>query len=566
MLPQTDRITNLTEYLPGLLTIDQEPMSLADRFPFSPVFSTKQPPVVVHRSSRQIGKTRSIAGRLVLDCAMTPGEKVLIVTPLQEQSDVLSATIFKPMIEDSPIRVLLRPDGGVGSVRRRDFANRAMLQFSFAFLDTERVRSKTGRILYLDEAQDLNPGHVPVIEQCQASHRAPQTWVSGTSKTKDTFLEAKWQMSSQGVWHIPCSACGYDNRCCLEPDGDLLATIGPAHDGISERSPGTVCRGCLVPISPRLGRWVHRYPERLRDVAGYYAPQTIFPFHYAEPGKWRDLTARMNGVGGYTQAKFYNECLGEAFDQAFKLLSINDLQTAGQGVGPNTEAAAAARGWRYVTVVLGVDWGGGGATGVSRTKVAAAGLTQSGRVEVFYGAQFAPGTDRVAEGREVLRIARLVNARMIAHDAIGVGVASEAVLTHLGWPVTHIAPMVYRGMTGGELVEFHQPAQQRMRGFFTVDKAKTLQFLAMAVRAGAVRFFDYDHVDSTNPGLLHDFLALVEDLVDTPNGGAYRIVRKKGSLDSDDFAHATNYAACALWEQTGSWPDLTTAGRLGGLG
>lgn len=557
------KVTSLVEYLPGLLSLNNKPMRLNDYFPFAPMFSTKQPPYVVNRSGRQIGKTQQTAGRLILECALNDGEKVLVVTPLQEQSDLLSATIFKPMIDDSPVRVLLRPDGGTGNIRRREFTNRSMIQFSFAFLDTERLRGKTGRTLFIDEAQDMNPDHVPVIRACQDAFPDPQTWISGTSKTKDTFLEERWTRSSQGIWNVKCHACGYVNRCCVE-DGDLLEMIGPYHDGICEKTPGTTCRGCKAPVNPRHGRWNHRYPERLRDIAGFYSPQLLFPFHYAVPVKWSNLIGRMNGHDGYTQARFFNECLGEAFDSAFKLLSIDDLRRAARGVGPNTDAAAASKGRRYQCVVLGVDWGGGGQDGVSRTKVAAVGLTPSGRLEVFYGYQFAPGTDRVAEGRHVLQIANMVGARIIAHDAIGVGVASEAVLTHLGWPLTGIAPMVYRGMVGGELVEYHAPNNQRVRGFYTMDKARTLQFLAMAVRSDNVRFFDYDHVDSNQPGLLHDFLALVEDLVDTPTGGAYRIVRKKGSLESDDFAHAANYACAALWEYTGSWPNLTSAGRVGG--
>lgn len=556
------KITSLVEYLPAMLSLNNQPLRLDDRYPFAPMFSTHQPPYIVNRSSRQIGKTQQTAGRLILDCALGDGEKVLVVTPLQEQSDVLSATIFKPMIDDSPIRIFLRADGGTGNIRRREFINRSMIQFSFAFLDTERLRGKTGRILFIDEAQDMNPAHVPVIRACQDAYADPQTWISGTSKTKDTFLEERWLRSSQGIWHVKCSACGHINRCCVE-DGDLIEMIGRDYANVCEKRPGTLCRKCQVPVNPRYGKWVHRYPERLRDIAGFYAPQVIFPFHYAVPVKWGNLVSRMDGHDGYTQARFYNECLGEAFDAAFKLLSVDDLKKAAQGVGPNEDAYAASRGRRYQCVILGVDWGGGGQDGVSRTKVAAAGLTPSGRIEVFYGYQFAPGTDRVAEGRHVLQIAQMVGARIIAHDAIGVGVASEAVLTHLGWPVTAIAPMVYRGMVGGELVEHHPANSQRVRGFYTVDKARTLQFLAMAVRTGHVRFFDYDYQDSNLPGLLHDFLALVEDLVDTPTGGAYRIVRKKGSLESDDFAHATNYACSALWEYTSSWPNLSLAGQIG---
>lgn len=555
-------VTNLAGHLPGLLTVEGKPMSLENHFAFAPVFSTHLPPYFVLRAGRQVGKTHSVMGRLILQAAMNPGHKTLVVLPLQEQSDRLSSVICKPMIEDSPIRALLGGGDDTGSVRRREFPNRAILYFSYAFLDTDRVRSISSRWLYVDEDQDMDGAHVPVLQACTDSFADPMTFFSGTSKTKDTNLEVNWQASSQGVWTVRCTGCGFDNKACVE-DGHLLSMLGPYRDDISEARPGTVCHRCQVPVSPRHhGRWVHRYPERLKFFAGYYVPQPIVASHYANPIKWQVLLGRRDGSQGYTQAKFYNEVLGEAFDAAYKLVSISDLQAAGQGIGPNSEAVAAARAARYPRVVLGVDWGGGGEDGISRTKIAAAGLTPDGAAEVFYGASLPPSTDRVAEGQEVLRIARVVRAGLIAHDYNGGGTVSEAVLNHLGWPASQLIPMVYQANKSGDMVAFQRPTGHRARGYYMLDKARTLQFTCMAIRSNRVRFFDYDFRSQDDRGLLHDFLALVEDKVDTPTGDVYRI-RRLESGGSDDFAHATNFACCCLWESHQAWPSLAVAGRIG---
>lgn len=563
-----DPVYNLAPILPGLLTISTEdrgrgPMRLDDYFPFEDTFSTLQPPKIVHRSSRQIGKTVQIAARLILECAMRPGTRVVVVTPLQEQSDLLSNQIFKPLIESSPVRILLSDRGALGNVRIKPFINDSMLQFSYALGDTLRLRSKTGRILYADEAQHLDSQDLPAIEQTLSASKTPQTWISGTSLTKDTFLETEWNYSSQGVWQIHCGACGFENICCIEPDGHLLAMIGPPRDDISEARPGLLCKGCQQPVNPRFGRWIHRFPERLPECAGYHAPQPIFPIHYSHPNKWRILHGRMGGR--YSTAKFYNECLGEAYDLAYKVVSIDDLRKAAT-LGPNTLDEARRRCRDYRVVVAGVDWGGGGDDGVSRTKVAMCGLNNQGGVDVFFGFGFQPTTDRIAEGREVCRLASICQAHLICHDiGGGIGTASEAAFTYSGWPQERIVRMKYVGVdTGNTRPEFHEPVGERMLGYYTIHKSKTLQFLSQAIKYGLIRFFEYDYKGPDEPGHLHDFLSLVEDKVDTPTGQTYRIRRSSNTV-CDDFSAAVNYGIQALWYYTQSWPELhpDVAGSVG---
>ena len=393
---------------------------------------------------------------------------------------------------------------------------------------------------------------------------SPQRLYSGTSLTKDTLLEQQWNRSSQGVWHIPCGHCGFENIAALEPDGHLISMLGPIRDDVSEARPGVVCHRCSKPsnpkpINPRHGHWVHRRPELRKSFVGYHIPQILMPGHYASRVKWTELIGKMNGV--YSTGKFYNEVLGEPYDVAVKLVGEDDLRKAAAGVGPNTEAAAVRRAPMYAQVVLGVDWGGGGEDGVSRTKCAAIGLRADGIAEVFYGAQFPPSTDRVAEGRAILKIAGFCRAKLIAHDYVGDGRTSESVLTHLGWPVNALAPMVYRQNLGGDILTFQKPVGNRTRPFYTLDKTESLRFVCLAIRALKVRFFDFDKIDGDRPGLVCDFLALAVEQVETPTGEVYRI-RRSTMAGSDDFAMACNYGLCAMWEQTRSWPNVASAGTI----
>lgn len=572
-LPVTKHITNLAPFLPALIRITTEdqgvsPMRLDDFFPFEDVFSTMQPPRVVHRSSRQIGKTYQIAARLILEAAIVDGTRIIVVTPLQSQSDGLSSRIFRPMIDSSPVRVLLSETANIGNVRTRGpFTNGSLLHFSYCqdVEDTLRLRSHTGRVLFGDEAQSIDPGAMPAVEQTLRASKKPQIWISGTSLTKDTFLEAEWNDSSQGVWQIRCHACGFENICAIEPEGHLLAMLGPFREDISEERPGVICRRCgpKTPISPRRGRWVHRFPERLRDFAGYYAPQILFPIHYAYPNKWKEL---LGFSAKYSTGKFYNECLGEAYDMAYKLFSIEDLRKAAV-LNKNTIEEAERVSRRYQVLVLGIDWGGGGDDGVSRTKGAIVGLAEDGVADVIFGFGFQPSTDRIAEGRAIVEIAARCNVHLIAHDfGGGIGTASEAAITHNGWPLDRIVPIKYSGVDTAELrPTYHQPNDERIRGHYSVHKSKSLQFLSQAVRYGKMRFFEYDYKSRDEPGHLHDFLSLVEDKIDTPTGTNFYI-RRSSKTVCDDFSAATNFAALCLWQYTSSWPEFVVAGSVGGPG
>jgi len=79
---------------------------------------------------------------------------------------------------------------------------------------------------------------------------------------------------------------------------------------------------------------------------------------------------------------------------------------------------------------------------------------------------------------------------------------------------------------------------------------------------GFLTFFEYDHVNDDNPGLLHDFLALVESKTESRLAGdIYTIVRNQ--MLSDDFAQAINIGCCALWHINGAWPNFADAAAVG---
>lgn len=550
-------ITSLVPLLPGLLSIKGKAFTLDNHFPFAPMFSTNIIPYLTLRAARQVGKSQQLTALLCLRSVLRDYYRAIVILPLLEQSDRLSVEYFRPIVEDSPVCTMLRKDGRVGSVRRYSFSNGAIVNFLYAWLSAERVRGNVGNI-YLDEAQDILREHIPVIDECKTAQPQATSLFSGTSKTLDTCLEENWAASSQGIWHIRCG-CGFDNICCIEPEGHLFAMLGPARPDISEARPGLICKHCSRPISPRTGRWVHRKPDRLSIHLGLHLPQPIFPLHYSQPDKWRDLLRKRDN---YPKGKFINEILGEPWDFAVKLVSESDLRKAGT-LGPNTLENALNRRNRSGFCVVGVDWGAGGEEAASRTKLAVALASAEGLAHIVYGKEFPVGTDAVEETLEVLKIAAMFKADVLAHDYNGAGAVRESILTHGNWPLERIAPFVYNATPGKPIIDFVPAKGGRIRGYYTLNKGKALQYTCLSIRQGLIQTFDYDHINIEQPGLLYDFTALVEDKVDSPTGVTHYRVRKSMSAQSDDFAQAVNMAVCALWQtiRPGDWPGLTSAFR-----
>lgn len=550
-----DQVDSLAPYLPGLLRFRGQPINTRDWFPFNPLYSTRVPEFLTLRAGRGVGKSVAMMARQLIRLARFPYHQVLVVCPLVSQSDRLSIEYFQPMLAESPLGALLQHGGRSGSVRRRVFANGAIVNFLYAFVRVDQCRGYHIHDLIIDESQDIDPEFIPVLNEC-ASLPNRTILCGGTSKTRDTSLEKSYQDSSASVWRIPCAACGHIATATLPPDGDVDQMIGPWRDDISEERPATVCPRCRRPIHPRHGWWEHRKPENAGRSLGLHIPQVIMPMHYANPQRWRDLLAKRDGSQNYTTGKFVNEVLGEPWDVAHRLIGIDDIKAAAT-LGPNTLEAARHRVSRagYRLIVLGVDWGGGGVSGVSRTALAACGLAPDGTAEVLYGQKIPPEFDALREARTILQVAQALQVGVIAHDYNGVGSAREDLLRQFGWSLNQLMPIVYWDSPGNLIIDHVPPSGSRSRGYYHLQKARAFQFLAQAIRRQRVRFFNYDRVSDDHPGLLWDLYQLVEDAVEGPIRTHYRVRRASDSV-SDDFAQAVNLGCWGLWHATGTRPKL----------
>lgn len=556
----------LKPLLPLILSLKGKPYSLDNYFPFEPFFRTRLPRATLLKTGRQVSKSTSLAAQGILTAISFPYFSTLYVTPLFEMIRRFSHNYVREFIESSPTKELLVNENLAQNVLQRQFSNGSNMYFSYAFLDAERTRGIPADKNAIDEVQDVQYDLLQIIHETLSGSSYAIKQYSGTPKTQENCIQKLWEDSSQAEWVIKChhAGCGYWNVPSFAHD--LLAMIGPAHDGICEKIPGVVCAKCRRFINPRAGRWIHSYPERRWSFSGYHVPQIILPLHYASSEKWGLLVGKMEGRGNTTFTTFLNEVCGESHDEGSKLLSKSDLEAACVLPWPNDWRQAVNHTGDYIRRVLAVDWGGGGGslstskeggkTRTSFTALAVLGFKANGNIDIIWGMRSLKTHDYFYEAQLVVETLNRFKCTHLVHDYGGAGAIRETLIWQAGWPAENIVPIAYHATAKHNIMNFHPATESHPRHWYSVDKSRSLVLTAQCIKFGVIKAFQYDYKAADDPGLLHDFLALVEDKIDgRGTTDKYLIVRHPNL--SDDFAQAVNIGCCALWHIARQWPDLS---------
>lgn len=562
--------TTLKPLLPLLLAIKGKPYHLHDHFPFAPFFRTRMPRMTLLKTGRQVSKSTSLAAQGVLFSNCIPYFSTLFITPLFEQVRRFSQNYVAPFIETSPVGRLFSGTSTINNVLQRSFKNRSQMVFSFAYMDAERTRGISADKNVVDEIQDLDITFLPIIhETISASKDWGLIQYAGTPKTLDNTIERLWTDTSMAEWMIKCPhpGCGHWNIPSLEYD--LLRMIGPSHTMISETCPGVICASCARPINPRppyqggTGRWVHRHPDKRWHFAGYHVPQLIMPMHYANPEKWQKLVDKRDGKGNTPINVFYNEVCGESWDSGSKLVTVTDLKKAACLPWNRQLDSAQKHIDGYLHKFCSVDWGGGGVNKgksdlalQSYTSIAVCGLRPDGRVDIIYGYRSMTPHDHVHEAKLILGIMSIFKCSHLVHDYTGAGTVRETIIVQAGLSPNNILPVAYTGPAKGGIIIYKQATDNHPRHHYRMDRNRALNYCCQFIKSNIIRFFQYDYVGSEDPGLLHDFLNLIEDKSDSGNGrDSYKILRDPSG--PDDFAQAVTMGTMMLFQMIGRWPDLS---------
>lgn len=512
-------------------------LTLNDYYPMTPMYKCERPKELTLQCGRQLSKSFTLVEIVILLGSMLPHFHQMIIQPRYDQKERFNSMVFAPLLRGFKLFDSVIDKKAANSVNMKTFKNGNTVILEHSFNSPDRVRGASGiASIYLDEAQDLNPEFIPVIEACMDAVIDYGFKINtGTPKHTGTALTRAFMRSSQGEPCIKCPACNHYN--IASETQHLFKMIGRN---------GCVCYHCGKHLPVRDMFYLHAYPSRIDFHAGYHIPQIIMPIHEEHPQKWSTLLSRRET---WSKSRFYNEVLGIVCDDVIKLITMNDIMKARNSY--NNDFSQVQDRLRYYSLVtMGIDWGGGGSSGLSLTAVSIAGHQNSTSVsDVLYLQKLPAGMKPEEEVDYLASMARQLNVDFIAHDYTGAGNIREALFTSRHPDLdSKLYPVSYAYRPSAQLVQY---VDGPTRSANMVDKTKSLVFTCTAIRLGYLTLPQFNAQDSMAPQL--DFLNLIENRREVTKGSDIYLIEKIAD-SSDDAAHAVNIGYICICDVTGDYP------------
>lgn len=261
-----------------------------------------------------------------------------------------------------------------------------------------------------DEIQDMLYDPIVVVgNEMMAKSRYKFETYTGTPKSMENTIQFLWEQSTQTEWVMKCEACGSYQFI----DGEkFIGKIGP------------VCLKCGGALDPFKGKWVDMVPGKA--LKGFHISQPCLPENV--PYAMRNASLAMRELADRNWkailrkyetlpiSRFRNEVLGVSDAIGARLLSLEDLEALClpykmQQVPDNAYLSTAT------ATYAGVDWSGGGTSGVSRTVLWIWGVNQQAqKLRVMFYKVF-PGTNPVEVVEEIGAICQSYHVSLTVGDA-----------------------------------------------------------------------------------------------------------------------------------------------------
>ena len=407
------------------LCLDGKPFSFQD-WPMHRTFYDGRYQRTLFMTSRQVAKSTTLANFAILECALIPFFSILYVSPSKESTTRFSNTRagkimrYSPMINDNFLCTELSD-----RVLHKQFMNGSEMLFSYAEDDPDRLRGpSTDRVLY-DEIQDILYDPVVIVgnETLADSDYAFETY-AGTPKTMENTIQFLWDLSTQTEWMIKCSACNKYNYVITEK------SVGKE---------GPICLKCGALLNTRNGQWVDLEPNK--TIKGFHVNQLIMPRNVpiAMQGKSSEEVAFaksrwekiLQKYAEYPISRFRNEVLGVSDEIGTRLISEQELKDLCVG-RPLKEFPPPKWLEGFTMITAGVDWSGGGVTGVSRTVLWIWGYhAHDLKLKCLFYKVY-PGTNPAAVVKEIAQICALYHINYLMGDAGEGNLAMDMLANALG--------------------------------------------------------------------------------------------------------------------------------------
>jgi hypothetical protein len=491
-----------------ILRLQGAPYSLADYLMFQDIFNTQYDRCVM-RAGRQVSKTITMASSMVIESIITPYNSLIYVNASGAQTAAFSTSKLDPFLIHSPVVYsnLMRSKHCINNIFNKRFANFSEIRLSYFSESADRVRGFSGNKLYLDEIQDILFDAILDAEECLSASKNPTFVYAGTSKTLITSLEYFWDLSTQKRWVIKCEGCNKYNI--------------PDKKNITKE--GFVCKSCGKKLNTYLGKW---YPTCTGDANdktcdGYAIPQIIMPMHCNNPDKWRRLWDKFTS---YPTSRFDNEVMGEPTGEGSQLITeellqemcIPTLKMLDHAAPENTKGA------EYI--VAGIDWGGSGMDGVSRTAISIYSVyPNSGEMIKIFCRVYSAG-EPSQHVVDIARLCRVFNVSAIYGDHGNGNFAMSQLHTML--PDKQVVPVMY--------TEQSAPFRWDASGArFIVNRTILIDSFLLDIKTKKIRCFRYEDFKPFGQDLLN-----VKEVFLNEDRGISRRAWRHHPKKSDDVLHS----------------------------
>lgn len=388
-------------------------------------------------------------------------------------------------------------------------------------IETEKHHTLFANGVAVHNCQDFDADLETEVMQVQAASPYQVKIFAGTSLTTETFLEGKFQQSSQGYWSLRCG-CGHWNIPLPELKVmDMVQRQGPS------------CVKCGKLLNVFRGEFIHADTKMLAEKQwGFHVPQIILPAVVKMPLRWESIyKQKLQG----NHNKFLQELLGIPTEEGVREITRKHLEDICI-LGDPRPLQERARNKGYDFIVSGCDWGGSDYNASEKLKVSTTvhvvmGIDAHHKFDILHMRRYM-GMDYDDISDDIVGNHLALGGDAIGTD-FGVGaVYNNRIRKHIS-PDKHLIFMY----VGPRSPYIDEPEQSHLYNMWSLNKTETLTVLYDAIKAVRIRCYHWELAQE----FLLDFMNMYRAPADLP-GGATTFTYRASALKPNDTAQAINYA------------------------
>ena len=460
------------------------------------------------KSGRQVSKTVTMGADMICEAVTTPHLPIIYANASSAQTSSFSTSKLDPFLLHSPAvyNTLMKSKYVINNVFHKRFDNFAEIILSYFSDSADRIRGKTGFRFYLDEVQDILYDAIIDAEECLSAAKEPRYRYAGTSKTVISTLEYFWTLSTKKEWIIQCTGCKKWNI----PDTDCIGKYG------------LICKKCGKALDTYTGQWQDfNTPGEKAAYDGFHIPQIVLPLHCCTQSKWDGVLYKLEN---YPEYKFNNEVMGlpsgegdsPITDQLLQDMCIPGLRMEDIRSPANSTGAA--------HLVAGIDWGGGGGNGTSRTTLSVYAIwPERGKFWNIFNKIYSGG-EPTKHVENIAYHANRFKLTMVFGDHGGGNFAMSQLAALV--PGVRVIPVMYTEQS--KPYNWDEAAQR-----YTVNRTTMIDGFIMAMRQKEVRTCCWEDFKPFK----NDLLAIKEEVIGEELGKGRRVWRRYPTKP-DDILHS----------------------------